>query len=70
MASATFRTLADALDAGYTLPSKNDKDISGPSNYGYSYQDDGGRTTVDVYFTEDRNILRQKGCVRVMFPPA
>jgi hypothetical protein len=67
--TATFKTLSDAIRSGYTLPSKSDKDISEPGSYGYDYQGGAGQTTVDVYFTEDLNAVRQKGCIRAMFPP-
>ena len=66
----TFKTMTDALGAGYTLPSSNDKDISGPNSFGYDFEDTDGRQTVTVNLTEERNKIGGTGDCCAMFPPS
>lgn len=65
-----FKTLQNALEAGYTLPNKKaDTDISGSLYHGYDYQNENGEKTVTVYFSEEKNRGNGTGCYRPMFPP-
>lgn len=67
----TFRTLQEALDAGYTKPNrKTDQDTSGPGSFGYQFTAPDGRTTEAVWLSEDTNKIGQPGCFVVLFPPA
>jgi len=66
----TFKTLRDAIAAGYRKPSKFDRDISGFGYYGYSFQREDGTKTVTVWLTEDKNRMGQPGCFVAMYPPA
>jgi len=65
----TFKTLQDALDAGYRLPNGNDRDISGPSSRGYDFLSPDDQESVDVWFTEDKRKSGEYGVNRAMFPP-
>jgi len=65
-----FKTLDDALAAGWTLAKRGvHQDVSGFNSFGYQYKDGNGRRTVGVWFSEDLNQMRQPGCIRPMFPP-
>ena len=57
-----FRNIREALDAGYRLVRKIDKDVSGACSFGYDYMDSDGNYTVSVWFTDT-------GKFRAMFPP-
>jgi hypothetical protein len=66
----SFKTLQEALDAGYRLVNrKTDKDISGFNSFGYDYQNQDGEETVTVWFSEELNSMKKPGCFRPMYPP-
>lgn len=61
-----FATVAEAIAQGYTRPVKGqDKDVSGPNNYGYVYEDSEGHRTIAVWIDDDS----QAGKVIALFPP-
>jgi len=70
MSKHSFKTFADALSAGYdAVNRRTDRDTSGTNSYGYSYENEVGRKTVTVWFSEDKNAMGQPGCFRPMYPP-
>lgn len=66
----TFKTKADAIDAGYRMPNRHiDKDTSGPGSFGYSFQNEQGEETVTVWLEDAINKAGHKGAFIVMYPP-
>ena len=66
----TFKTLFEAIGAGYTKVSHStDKDISGGSYFGYQYQNEQGEKTVTVWLTDEKNNIGGLGCFLPMYPP-
>ena len=63
-----FRTIQEALDAGFEMPGGGDRDVSGPNSFGYDFER-GERRTVTVSFSEERNKGGGKGALMAMFPP-
>ena len=69
-----FKNLGEALDAGYTPSSEDDRDVSGSAPgggqyYGYDYESLDEQRTVSVWFTEEENRMGSMGCFRAMYPP-
>lgn len=71
--NATFKTMQDAIDAGYTPVNRHaDKDISGHNSFGYHYRDTGGNETVTVWFTDEPTLdgkISKYGSFLPMYPP-
>ena len=76
--NASFKTLADALQAGYREVNRwHDRDISGgrgPSaaggtHFGYEFRNADGEETVTVFLSEEENQQGKKGAVLPMYPP-
>lgn len=73
--SHVFATKADALAAGYRLPSTKagDRDVSptmsGSPTEGYQFESADGSRTVDVTFTVEPNRLGSPGSYAPMFAP-
>jgi hypothetical protein len=69
MATHKFKNKSEALEAGYRQPGASDKDVSGPNSFGYVYEDEDGKRTVDVWLSEVKNKGGGMGAVLPMFPP-
>jgi len=66
----TFKTLKDALTAGYkTVNHKEDKDITKGNFFGYRFKNSKGEKTVFVWLTDEENRTGGKGCFVALYPP-
>ncbi len=72
MTRHSFRTMAEATDAGYRrVNHATDRDVSAeghPGGFGYAFEDADGARTVDVWLAEATNRIGQTGAVCPMFP--
>lgn len=69
----TFKNLEEAINKGYrTVNRKTDFDIStesSPNTFGYDFKNPNGEKTIDVFLSEVKNRMGNKGVYIPMYPP-
>jgi len=68
MAYPRFKTIDDALDAGYHRATKSN-DVTDPPYFGYHFIDAEGNKSVFVWIENEKNQMGKLGAVVPMFPP-
>ncbi len=63
-----FKTIKEALKAGYSKVQKGDLDISGPNSFGYQFQR-GEQKTEMIFLSQQKSRMGHLGAYCPMFTP-